>query len=152
MDDGYLDSLMRPPSTFYLSSELWKQMRDHVSAGSPEEVCGLIAGFTQGDSYHALKVIPVTNILHSPFRYRMDPEGQIQAFNEIETMGVELVGIYHSHPNGPDHPSKRDIEESYYPECANLIWFRNASSWSCRGYFIQNRDLIEVPIIHSANS
>ena len=152
MVDSHMDTLMGQSFIFHLSNTLWKQMRNHAIKGAPREVCGLIAGRMKDDSYQALKIIPITNILHSPNRYRMDPEEQILAFNEIESMGVELIGIYHSHPHGPEYPSERDINESFYPECANLIWSRSESSWSCRGYFIKNRNFSEVQILLNTNS
>jgi proteasome lid subunit RPN8/RPN11 len=40
---------------------------------------------------------------------------------EIRTVGLELTGIYHSHPNGQNEPSPRDIELAYYPDTAYVI-------------------------------
>jgi proteasome lid subunit RPN8/RPN11 len=42
-------------------------------------------------------------------------------FVEIEESGLELVGIYHSHPQSPAYPSPRDVDMAYYPEAAYLI-------------------------------
>ncbi len=40
---------------------------------------------------------------------------------EIRAAGLELLGIYHSHPTGENKPSARDIERAYYPEAAYFI-------------------------------
>ena len=40
---------------------------------------------------------------------------------EIRMAGLELLGIYHSHPNGENQPSPRDIERAYYPDAAYFI-------------------------------
>ena len=51
----------------------------------------------------------------------MDPAELIAAMRDLRNAGEELTGIYHSHPHGPAHPSKTDIERAYYPEAAQLI-------------------------------
>lgn len=40
---------------------------------------------------------------------------------EIRAAGLQLMGIYHSHPNGDNAPSRRDIERAYYPDAAYII-------------------------------
>lgn len=123
-------------------------MHAHVRAREPEETCGLIAGMVNNATYIARLVIPITNILHRTDGYRMNPEEQIQAFLHLEACGYELIGIYHSHPLGPDHPSRRDIAESYYPECAYLIWSGQTLPWQCTGYMIREEQVSWIPIIH----
>jgi proteasome lid subunit RPN8/RPN11 len=48
----------------------------------------------------------------------------------MEAQGLEMVGIYHSHPHGPDSPSPTDIAEAYYPDAVYLIWFRQDGEWA----------------------
>jgi len=111
----------------------WELMRAEVDAKSPEEACGFLAGTGQC----VLAVVPVTNKLHSPVRYQMDPLEQLSAFQKIEQAGYELLGIYHSHPNGPDMPSATDIAEAYYPDVIYIIWYRSSHMWGCRGFTIR---------------
>ena len=91
-------------------------------------------------------VHPVTNILHSPVRYRMDPQEQLRAFQEIDEAGLELLAIYHSHPNGPEEPSPTDIAEAYYPEVVYLIWSLASGNWQCRGFKIKKGVITETPL------
>jgi proteasome lid subunit RPN8/RPN11 len=58
---------------------------------------------------------------------------------------LELVGIYHSHPNGPDHPSPTDIAENMYP-VAQIIWFRENGEWRARAYKIEAGTAIEIAL------
>lgn len=123
-------------------------MQGEVSERAPEEACGLIAG---RDNI-AWEVIPVRNALHSPVRYRMDPQEQLNAFNRIEELGLEIIAIYHSHPSGPAHPSPSDIAEAFYPDAVYLIWFRSDKGWDCRGFSISEEEVEEVPIYIAADS
>jgi proteasome lid subunit RPN8/RPN11 len=126
-----------------LTGEQWSQMMDDAERRAPEEACGLLAG--RGEQ--AVAVLPITNILHSPVRYRLDPKQQLDAFMWIDKQGLSLIGIYHSHPAGPDSPSVTDIQEAYYPEAAYLIWSRRSGSWVCRAFSMIDRHVQEISIV-----
>ena len=69
----------------------------------------------------ARQVIPIENDLHSPVRFRMAALAQLHGFDQIEGQGWELVGGFHSHPQGPAYPSATDIAEFFYPGTAVVI-------------------------------
>ena len=123
-----------------------QQMRRQVADRAPEEACGLLSGQIEARIYRVAAVIPTTNELHSPVRYRIDPHEQIAAFNRIDAQGLELVGIYHSHPAGPPGPSPTDIAEAYYPEAVYLIWSSPAGDWQCTAFLIQDGQVTPVEI------
>ena len=62
----------------------------------------------------------------------------------MEELGFELLAIYHSHPNGPDHPSPTDLAEHAYPETAALIWYPQAGVWRCRAFWINEAVYKEI--------
>ena len=129
-------------SGLVLRPEHRDQMLADVGKRMPEEACGLIAGFDN----QAIKVVPITNEFHSAIRYRMDPLEQLDAFDRFDQHGLELLAIYHSHPNGPDLPSATDIAEASYPGVIYLIWFRIHDEWDLRGFLIANGRVTEVQI------
>jgi len=73
------------------------------------------------------------------------PQEQVRIFLSLEKLGWDLLAIYHSHPNGPDHPSPTDLAEAAYPETVYLIWFPREGEWACRGFFIHNANLRKFP-------
>lgn len=129
-----------------LRLEHWQLMVEDVQNNAPEEACGIVAGL----NYDAEVVIPITNALHSPARYQMDPQEQVEAFNQIDREGLDLLAIYHSHPSGPPEPSASDIDESQYPEVIYLIWSIPDRKWICRGFLIQEGKYLNVPIFITA--
>jgi proteasome lid subunit RPN8/RPN11 len=123
-----------------------QRMHRDVAERAPEEACGLLSGLVNPGFYQVIAVIPLTNELHSRVRYRLDPRQQIAAFNQIDAQGLELVGIYHSHPAGPPEPSPSDIAEAFYPDVVYLIWSALAGDWQCRAFLIQDGQVIQVEI------
>lgn len=126
-------------SEITLSRKLWQKMKDQVSAEAPLEACGLIAG--RGGNAEA--VYPITNMLKSPVKFRMEPKEQLQALEEIEAAGLELLAIYHSHPSGPESPSATDLKEAHYP-VAYLIWAIHNNEWQVRAYRLDNNSAAEM--------
>jgi proteasome lid subunit RPN8/RPN11 len=126
----------------WITPEQFDLMHADVNSRAPEEACGILAG--QGG--HVLEVFPATNTLHSHVRYRIEPKEQLDIFNQIDERGWNLLAIYHSHPNGPAHPSATDIQEAYYPEAIYLIWAQTDGIWSYKGFLIQGGKYAEVPI------
>jgi proteasome lid subunit RPN8/RPN11 len=136
------------PAGIYITPDHWVQMEADVSAKAPEEACG----FVVGEGYHSRMVIPVTNILHNAYRFRMDPEEELKVFILVEERGWEILAVYHSHPHGINHPSATDYDELTFPGIIYLIWYHIANKWHCRGYIMQAQTGTgEVPVIISTN-
>ena len=117
-----------------ISSKQIEEMRRHVVDCYPEEGCGILGGFKDRVEW----VIPVTNMLHSATRFRMDPQEQVDAFFKIEEAGGKLIGIYHSHPSGPEVPSDSDVRESPLPKTVHIIWHPLNVEWIFRAYWIES--------------
>jgi proteasome lid subunit RPN8/RPN11 len=130
---------MKQPLT--LSKAHWQEMLEHVNQQVPVEACGLLAG----KNNRVEKVILIQNQAQSPVRFVMDPYEQLEAFNWIEANGLDLLGIFHSHPAGPGTVSVTDITEAAY-EVIHVIWFRNQDRWQARGFWIENGRATEVPL------
>ncbi|MBM3122077.1 MAG: M67 family metallopeptidase [Chloroflexi bacterium] len=133
---------MPPLELLRIPANLWQTMHDHVVACLPEEACGLLAG---RDGLVTL-AIPVENAAHSPVRYRMEPRAQVGELLSIEARGLDLIGIYHSHPNGPAVPSATDLAEAYDPETLSLIWCSGRRGWSVRAFALRGGQPTEVTV------
>lgn len=124
-----------------------QQMLAHILGCLPEEACGMIGG----RAGQAEVVLPVTNLLHSPVRFRMEPHEQLKAFFWLEEQGLDLIAVFHSHPHGPPHPSHTDLDEFAYPGVLALIWSPAEAGaapdgWQVRAFQIDNRQSHEVPL------
>ncbi|PJF39425.1 MAG: hypothetical protein CUN55_14385 [Phototrophicales bacterium] len=90
-----------------------------------QEICGLIGGTFGNDGIvFASAIYPIQNVAKNPkVAFRLDERQQIKALYEIMSMGLELVGIFHSHPFGPSRPSESDLRLCAYPQVVNCIIF-----------------------------
>ncbi|XP_017284222.1 histone H2A deubiquitinase MYSM1 isoform X2 [Kryptolebias marmoratus] len=82
-------------------------MHAHVSRG---EVIGLLGG-TFSEETKVLKVCAAEpcNSVSTGLQCEMDPVSQTQACDVLASLGLSVVGWYHSHPSFHPNPSVRDI-------------------------------------------
>jgi [CysO sulfur-carrier protein]-S-L-cysteine hydrolase len=124
-----------------IGKDYWQEMLEHVDGHAPLEACGLLAGKED----RVEKVILVRNQAQSPVRFVMEPYEQLQAFTWIESNGLDLLGIFHSHPSGPDTASMTDIAEAAY-DVVHLIWSKDQNGWKARGFWIEKGSAAEVSL------
>lgn len=102
----------------HLSRSQLDRILRHATAAVPHEACGLIAG---RDGY-AQEIIAMDNAAQGPQgRYSMEGQALYEALRHIESQGLELLAVYHSHPVGDSLPSRTDITEWGYPGALMLI-------------------------------
>jgi proteasome lid subunit RPN8/RPN11 len=114
-------------------------------AEAPIEACGLLGG----KDGRVLKIYPAVNELASPTRYTLRPQDLLAALEDMEDRGwgIHPLGIYHSHPHGPETPSPTDIAESHYPDSIYVIVaYPDRPQPSLRGFQIANGHYQEVPL------
>ena len=94
------------------------EMLSDVRSAPLQECCGLLAG-REGT---ITRIFAAANAASDSERnYEIAPQELFRLMRDIRAAKLELLGIYHSHPNGKNEPSARDIELAYYPDTAYLI-------------------------------
>jgi proteasome lid subunit RPN8/RPN11 len=118
-----------------ISQNIFQAMLAHLASVYPMEGCGLLAG-VDGRIDH---LYPITNWLNSPVAFEMVPEELVGAIVALETQGLSLLAIYHSHPQGPAAPSPTDIAQANYPEAVQIIVsLSNLEQPEAKGFLIEN--------------
>ena len=132
-----------------LRQETLDAMIAHAHADAPHEACGVLLG--KGDA--VLEVVPISNRADDPTRYfRLDDRDYLQAVYMAQAQGLEVVGFYHSHPNGVAMPSQTDIAQSNYPDAVHILVGLAgeplAAAWRLRYGGAQRLELLIDEAIH----
>lgn len=112
---------------------------NYVGNHAPLEACGLLAG----KNNRVEEVLFVQNQAQSPVRFVMDPIEQLKAFDRIDDNGLDLLGIFHSHPAGPETVSPTDIAEAAY-DVVHVICSQKRDQWKLRCFWIEKGHSTEV--------
>jgi proteasome lid subunit RPN8/RPN11 len=100
-----------------IPQSIYHEMVQHAKKESPLECCGILGG--KGDTVE--KVFDLENAERSPIRYSISPQEQMRVYEEMEKGAMEMVAIYHSHPQTIPFPSETDVKFAFYPEVASII-------------------------------
>ena len=105
---------------FTLDQDDYRALVAHARGAYPNEACALLAGHADG-RVRVTKVYPLPNAEASPTFYVVEPTAQLRAMTEMDDLGLDLVGIFHSHVATEAYPSRTDVELTAYPDAAYLI-------------------------------
>jgi proteasome lid subunit RPN8/RPN11 len=76
----------------------------HAIEERPNECCGLLIG--SAELIH--DTVRARNVRKSATKFQVEPADHFAAIRRARAAGLEVVGAYHSHPNGPSGPSETD--------------------------------------------
>jgi proteasome lid subunit RPN8/RPN11 len=101
--------------TLKITAELLDGIRAHGRATYPEECCGLLLGEADGmaKSVRDLRAMRNTREDSPKNRYLIDPRELLDAEREARARKLDIVGVYHSHPDHPARPSEFDREHAF---------------------------------------
>jgi proteasome lid subunit RPN8/RPN11 len=95
-------------------NEAWNVMVAHAESKFPNECCGAMIGRIDGDEKLVTGAVPMENAYagEQGARYELRPEDLLAADRSARAAGLDLIGIFHSHPDCDAYFSKTDLENS----------------------------------------
>ena len=119
-----------------IETEPWKAMVSHAQATYPNECCGAMLGSNDGEQKMVRVAMPLENSFSGvqAARYELRPEDLLAADKAARERNMDLIGIYHSHPDCDAYFSKTDLQNScpWYSFVVLSIQkgeFHHANSW-----------------------
>lgn len=97
-----------------VTKEAWAAMVAHAERTFPNECCGAMIGSIDGETKHVTQAEPMENAYSGAqgARYELRPEDLLEADRRARAAGLDLIGIFHSHPDCDAYFSKTDLENS----------------------------------------
>ncbi len=108
-----------------LNSHHLQTIQTHAETTYPEECCGILLGNIQGDTKTLIEVLPTenswgdetvdnfqtietSNKTSKRNRFSIAPKVMFEVQKETRDRNLNIIGIFHSHPDNPAHPSEFD--------------------------------------------
>ena len=92
-----------------ISNDLVTQINAHVEAAYPDEGAGFLLG-VDGEVKDILALANAREDEARHNRFLITPEDYLRAELKAAELGVDLIGVFHSHPDCPNVPSEYDRE------------------------------------------
>jgi proteasome lid subunit RPN8/RPN11 len=92
-----------------------QRIRDLAVAAYPNEGCGVLLGRRDGTRMVIVDVTSARNMWteRAADRYDLDPVDFMKADRDGRSRGLDVAGIWHSHPDHPAQPSKFDTDRAW---------------------------------------
>jgi proteasome lid subunit RPN8/RPN11 len=98
-----------------IEKKLLNEVYNHGIETYPDECCGIMLGTADGEKRTVNKIFRAENLNkeRSRDRYELNEKDFLRADREARNMDLEIVGIYHSHPDHPSKASETDRQKAH---------------------------------------
>ena len=122
-----------------LSQTHKKILTEHAENEKPNESCAILFGKDNRIS----DIFLTKNIEESPVNFTISNEQLIEGYKIAEDKQLDVIGIFHSHPNSEAYPSNTDKKFMQSNPVAWIIY--SGANKDFKAYFLES-DIVEIPI------
>jgi len=92
-----------------------QHMKALAEAGYPLEICGLLLGSVTSKGWIVQEAQEVENLNkeRAKDRFQLDPLGYQTIDKSTRGTALEIIGVFHSHPDCPAKPSPTDLDSAW---------------------------------------
>ncbi|WP_100181802.1 Mov34/MPN/PAD-1 family protein [Candidatus Nitrosotenuis aquarius] len=94
--------------TIILSQSQKQILIDHAKKYAPVESCALLFGKEESNTSTVKEIFLTKNTENSPVNFTISNEELLHGYQEAERKGLDVIGIFHSHPHSEASPSSTD--------------------------------------------
>jgi len=106
---------------------------------APIEACGYLAG----NNNIVARRYPMHNVDQSNEHFTLDPAEQFKVIKETRAEDLEILAVYHTHPETPARPSEEDIKLAYDPNIIYVIASLKDDNNTIKAFKINNGNVTE---------
>ena len=124
------------------------ELEGWIAAGYPHETCGLMIGTQDGDGVRVRRVVQAANLNteRARDRYELDPQAMMTADVAARAEGLDVVGIWHSHPDHPAKPSETDRAKAWEGWSYVIVSVNEAGVADLRSWRLYGDTFAEEPV------
>lgn len=136
-----------------IDADVLKEIDAYGEQSYPEESAGLLLGKGTDSRKEVTQVVVLPNAREDSARhnrYLLAPEDYLRAEEQAANQGLDVLGIFHSHPDHPNRPSEFDREWAlpWFSYLITSVWSGKALESRCwrlaedRSTFVEERIVI----------
>lgn len=126
-----------------ISKKIINKIYDHGRKEAPIEACGYLGGINN----EVVNYYPMHNIDQSNEHFTFDPQEQFDVMKKVRTEQLEVLAVYHTHPESPARPSAEDIRLAFDPGIVYVILSLLEDKKNIKAYKIIKGQVTEKKLI-----
>lgn len=93
-----------------LPENMARHLRRWAALEYPNEACGLLVGRADARAVEVCSTLRARNVCtqDAGARFAIDPDSLLAADDAARREGLDVVGVWHTHPDQPARPTERD--------------------------------------------
>ncbi|MEJ6479841.1 M67 family metallopeptidase [Nostoc punctiforme UO1] len=147
-----------------LSPEHLQTIRAHAESTYPEECCGIILGYVASEDKIVVEVIPTENAWNTEAgaefseertaeskrrQYAIAPEVMLKTQKEARNRSLNIIGIFHSHPDHPAIPSECDRLYAWQGYSYIIVTVQNGKAGELQSWSLDDRHQFQAETIEN---
>ncbi len=129
--------------TIILDENQKSKLKEHAINSEPNESCALLFGKVKDGKATVQEIFFTKNIDESQINFTISNEELLSGYKMAEEKNLDIVGIFHSHPNSQAVPSPTDRKFMHSNPVVWIIYSGEEKNF--RAYVLES-EIIEVPI------
>lgn len=138
-----------------LNSHHLQIIQTHAETTYPEECCGLLLGQIQGDTKTLIEVLPTenswgdeavdnfqaietSNKTSKRNRFSIAPRVMFEVQKETRDRHLDIIGIFHSHPDHPARPSEFDRAIAWAAYSYIIVSVQNGKATDLKSWILDD--------------
>ena len=108
MDERYCNSRIVLHKQITITEKQRQQLVKHAKNCYPNESCALLFGKVKDENHLVVDVFLTENVEKSKVNFTVSNEELLKAYKLAEEKKLDVIGIFHSHPDSEASPSLTD--------------------------------------------
>ena len=120
-----------------------QSLEQNANVQSPLEACAILFGTSNDKTWETTDIFLTENIDKSEVNFTISNKQLMEGYTIAEDKGLDIVGIFHSHPNSQPSPSNTDIK---FMKGNPVPWIIYSGVTKEMKAYLLDSDLIQIPI------
>lgn len=143
MDGRHRNSRIILQKTITISQSHKDILIGHAERNFPNESCALLFGHEKGGAFEVSDVFLAENQDDSPVNFTIANEELLKGYQEADAKGLDVIGIFHSHPHSEASPSSTDRK---FMEINPVAWLIFSNKLDQLNAYVLESDVVQLAI------
>ena len=130
-----------------LSEKDKEELARHAEAEKPYESCAILVGNETDENWTVKEIVLTENTTKSEVMFTISPDKEFEVDQKAKESNMEIVCIFHSHPESEAYPSETDKKFMRVNPFPWIIYSCKTEEMNC--FVLENENLKQIPIIES---
>ena len=124
-----------------------QELVKYAEAEKPYESCAILTGNENDENWTVKKLFLIENTAKSKVTFTISPDEEFRVDQIAKETNMEIVCIFHSHPESEAHPSETDKKFMRVNPFPWIIYSGTTKEMNC--FILENNNVKQIPITES---